>query len=94
MQGGLFFKSIAHPVSESFVGMVMFNLLSALEYLHAHNIMHRDIKPANLMLKSPEEPTEICLVDLGVADHYNPAGEYLFVRCGTPGYLAPEILLD
>lgn len=45
------------------------------------------------MIKTPEDPTEVILVDFGIADHYTAAGNYLFQRCGTPGYVAPEMLL-
>jgi len=37
-------------------------------------------------------PTDICIADFGLADYYKPDGKYLFKRCGTPGYVAPEIL--
>lgn len=33
-------------------------------------------------------------MDFGLSDYYNPEGKYLFKRCGTPGYMAPEILHD
>ena len=32
------------------------------------------------------------MVDFGLADFYNSKGEYLFKKCGTPGFVAPEIL--
>ena len=53
--------------------------------------MHRDIKPENLLLKD-SECTQLCLVDFGLADYYNSSGDYLFKKCGTPGFVAPEIL--
>lgn len=37
---------------------------------------------------------EICIADFGLADYYNASGKYLFTRCGTPGYVAPELLQD
>ena len=36
--------------------------------------------------------SDVCITDFGLADFYSPQGEYLFKRCGTPGYVAPEIL--
>ena len=56
--------------------------------------MHRDLKLENIMVKKdPENPNEILpvIVDLGLAEYYNTE-KYLYVRCGTPGYVAPEIL--
>jgi calcium/calmodulin-dependent protein kinase I len=80
-------------ISDTEVTEVMFGLLSALAHLEARNIIHRDIKPQNIMIKhSNSEPwtSEITLVDFGFAlclDDKVP----MISRCGTPGYLAPEV---
>lgn len=66
-------------------------LIIAAAYLEAKDYMHRDIKPENVLLT--ENCEEIVLVDFGFAtkkDEY----DQLFIRCGTPGYVAPEILQD
>lgn len=34
------------------------------------------------------------IADFGLADFYSPKGDYMFKRCGTPGYVAPELLQD
>ena len=70
----------------------MLRLFSALEYIHSKGILHRDIKPENLILHSRDNSHDICLADFGLADYYNPEGNYIFKRCGTPGYVAPELL--
>lgn len=36
----------------------------------------------------------ICLVDFGLSDYYNKNGYYLYKKCGTPGYAAPEVLRE
>lgn len=52
--------------------------------------MHRDIKPENMIYESNEGPT-IKLGSFSLAESFiNP--HRIFVRCGTPGYVAPEIL--
>ena len=56
-------------------------------------IMHRDIKPENLILKD-EENLVLKLADFGLAEFANKSNELIFKRCGTPGYVAPEILND
>ena len=66
--------------------------MQALEYLHSNKIIHRDLKPDNIIFKD-EETIEIGLVDLGFAT-YEEDYDKLFKRCGTPGYVAPEILAD
>ena len=53
-------------------------------------IMHRDIKPENLILKD-ELKMDVKLADFGLAETFNKS-ELIFKRCGTPGYVAPEIL--
>lgn len=72
----------------------MLRLLSSIEYIHSKNILHRDIKPENIILRSRNNDYDICLADFGLADYYDPEGNYMFKRCGTPGYVAPELLQD
>ena len=72
----------------------MLRLFGALQYIHSKGILHRDIKPENLILHSRENNYDICLADFGLADFYNPNCDYIFRRCGTPGYVAPELLQD
>ena len=71
----------------------MKKLLESLDYLHSKKLMHRDIKPENIILKDNISETDIVLVDFGLCE-YTDSKELLFKRCGTPGYVAPEILND
>ena len=68
-------------------------LLEGLEYLASLNIMHRDLKPENMILKYNTDLDEniLKIVDLGLSCYCN-VDEYIFKRCGTPGYVAPEII--
>ncbi len=36
--------------------------------------------------------SDVVIADFGLADYYNIKGDYMFKRCGTPGYVAPELL--
>lgn len=72
---------------------IIFDILSALRYLASKGIMHRDLKLENLILKNESgiDGNQIKIVDFGLASKCDiPA--YLFRRCGTPGYVAPEII--
>ena len=67
-------------------------LVSACAFLHSRNIAHRDIKPENILLGNRDDVTaDIKLGDLGFAKEV-PAGGGLLTSCGTPSYVAPEIL--
>ena len=67
----------------------MLQLFTALKHMHHVKIMHRDIKPENLMYQDVKT-TKIMLVDFGLASFWE-VDRYLFPRCGTPGFVAPEI---
>ncbi|CAD8154730.1 unnamed protein product [Paramecium octaurelia] len=72
------------------VQKLAFNLVSALSHMHENRVIHRDLKPENLLLRSTENNYEIILADFGLATNLDE--EHLFKRCGTPGFVAPEIL--
>lgn len=93
--GELFQRILNHGVyKEKDAAKLMRNLFSALEYMHGKNIIHRDIKLENLVLKQKNNDTDICVTDFGLADFYNPKGDYLFKRCGTPGKnLAADLVI-
>lgn len=54
------------------------------------NVMHRDLKPHNIFLKHNNNFTAIKLVDFGLATQTD-VDKYIYPKCGTPGYLAPEV---
>lgn len=64
-------------------------IVNALKYLHQHKVIHRDLKLGNLFLN---ENMEIKLGDFGLATKLEYEGEKKKTICGTPNYIAPEIL--
>lgn len=69
------------------------HLASAMAYLHSLGIVHRDIKPENLLVELNEigNVTQLKLADFGLACEVT---EPLTAVCGTPTYVAPEILME
>ena len=67
----------------------LFQVLSALKYMHSHRVIHRDIKLGNIFLS---DKMEIKMGDYGLAAKLEFDGERKRTICGTPNYIAPEIL--
>ncbi|KAL4467544.1 hypothetical protein ABPG72_004612 [Tetrahymena utriculariae] len=62
-------------------------ILLALQYLHQHDIVYRDLKPENLLI---DKEGNIKITDFGFAKKLD--NDRTFTLCGTPEYLAPEII--
>ncbi|XP_059387060.1 phosphorylase b kinase gamma catalytic chain, liver/testis isoform-like [Carassius carassius] len=90
MRRGELFDYLTEKVtlSEKETRSMMRALLEAVQYLHSLNIIHRDLKPENILL---DDQGHIKLSDFGFSVQLGP-DEKLRELCGTPGYLAPEIL--
>lgn len=90
--GGDFFTHLRanrKPVTEDAARFYVGCVVLALEYLHARNIAFRDLKPENLLL---EENGYLKLADFGFAKNIKSGKSY--TMCGTPEYLAPELVLQ
>jgi polo-like kinase 1 len=64
-------------------------VINALKYLHSHRVIHRDLKLGNLFLN---DKMQIKLGDFGLATKLDFDGEKKRTICGTPNYIAPEVL--
>ena len=62
---------------------------SAIKYLHSHRVIHRDLKLGNLFLN---EQMQVKIGDFGLATKLEFEGERKRTICGTPNYIAPEVL--
>lgn len=66
------------------------SLLRALKHCHDRGVVHRDLKPENLILASEDDDSDVKLIDFGMAKIAN--GFSLKTMCGSPGYMAPEVI--
>ena len=78
-------KAITEPETRYFMRQIVL----ACQYLHDNKIIHRDLKLGNLFLS---EKMELKLGDFGLATKLEFDGERKRTICGTPNYIAPEIL--
>ncbi|XP_066531975.1 serine/threonine-protein kinase DCLK3 [Hoplias malabaricus] len=92
--GGDLFDAIAQSgrFSESCTARMIRDISQALEYIHNKSIAHRDIKPENLLVQRHSNGSvNLKLADFGLA---MVVTEPVFTVCGTPTYVAPEILAE
>jgi serine/threonine protein kinase len=78
------------PMKEKHVLYYQKQLMEGLQYLKSRNIMHRDLKPQNLLLTDNKRILKIS--DFGFAKTLNSDESMNETMCGTPYYMAPEIM--
>lgn len=76
-------------LSEIEVQCYLLQILKGLKYIHNHKIIHRDLKPGNLFLN---QKIQLKIGDFGLASKLEYDGQKRYSICGTPNYIAPEIL--
>ncbi|XP_070613904.1 serine/threonine-protein kinase DCLK2 isoform X2 [Erythrolamprus reginae] len=94
VKGGDLFDAITSSTkyTERDGSAMVYNLASALKYLHGLSIVHRDIKPENLLVcEYPDGTKSLKLGDFGLATVVEGP---LYTVCGTPTYVAPEIIAE
>ncbi|XP_067614474.1 calcium/calmodulin-dependent protein kinase type 1 [Eurosta solidaginis] len=65
-------------------------ILEAVDYMHEQGVVHRDLKPENLLYYSSDEHSKIMISDFGLSKIEDSG--IMATACGTPGYVAPEVL--
>ncbi|KAJ1114221.1 hypothetical protein NDU88_002460 [Pleurodeles waltl] len=94
VKGGDLFDAITstNKYTERDASGMLYNLTSAIKYLHSLNIVHRDIKPENLLVYEHQDGSKsLKLGDFGLATIVDGP---LYTVCGTPTYVAPEIIAE
>jgi calcium/calmodulin-dependent protein kinase I len=78
--------------SEQDAANIVRQIVSAVKYLHETGIVHRDLKPENLLSAGDGEDEIVKVADFGFAKNFGE--EKLVTSCGSPGYVAPEVLTE
>ena len=78
-------KTLSEPEARYYT----LQMIDALRYLHRHKVIHRDMKLGNLFLN---KNMEVRVGDLGLSAKLVDADERKKTICGTPNYIAPEII--
>lgn len=78
-------------LTEPEVRYFMWQLLDAVRYMHNHRVIHRDLKLGNIFLTGD---MRVKIGDFGLAASIKKDGERKRTICGTPNYIAPEVLFD
>jgi len=87
----LFDKIVARgQYSERDASNITRQFVSAIEYLHLRGIAHRDLKPENLLSVGQGENEVMKVADFGLSKNFSD--EKMQTSCGSPGYVAPEVL--
>jgi len=90
--GGELFDRIVEKgsYSEKDAADLIKQVLSAVAYMHEEGVVHRDLKPENLLYYSPDVDSKIMISDFGLSKMEESG--VMATACGTPGYVAPEVL--
>jgi calcium/calmodulin-dependent protein kinase I len=78
--------------TEQVAAALITQILQGVAYLHSHGIVHRDLKLENLILLNDREDSPVKIADFGLAKMMKPEEATLRTMCGSPQYVAPEIL--
>ena len=96
MQGGELFDQILdkEQFSENEARQAVKSIIDAIQYCHSKGIAHRDIKPENLLLSNKDIGiASLKIADFGLA-RLLEENSLASTTCGTPGYVAPEVLMQ
>jgi len=94
--GELFYKIVEKGnYSEKDAAKIVGQMIKGVEYLHGEGIAHRDLKPENLLCATDTreefKPFRVVIADFGLSKAFD-GGEDLTTSCGTPDYVAPEVI--
>jgi len=94
--GELFYKIVEKgSYSERDAANIVAQMINGVDYLHDKGIAHRDLKPENLLCSGDSDPSykpfRVVIADFGLSKIFD-SGEALETSCGTPDYVAPDVI--
>ena len=94
LNGGEVYQRIlkVRRFSEKDSALIINDVIKGLMYIHGIQILHRDLKLENILFSNRENNLGVKIVDFGIATFTDRTD--IFKHCGTPGYVAPEMLHD
>lgn len=94
LQGGELFERIVQKekFSEHEAAEAIKQICEGLKNLHSVGVVHRDLKPENLLYETKEDNSRLKITDFGLAKYRTENLDLMTSCCGTPGYVAPEVL--
>ncbi|CAD8060114.1 unnamed protein product [Paramecium sonneborni] len=93
LEGGSLYDLIKDNsiINTKSIKQIIVGILLGLQEMHKKEIMHRDLKLENILFKKPKKMESVVIADFGLATYVNES-VYLYCRCGTPGFVAPEVI--
>jgi len=93
LKGGELFEYLDTKLSfsEEEARNIIQKLVSIVKYIHSKGVIHRDLKPENILLEDREDLLSFKIADFGLSIK-SAKNELQYVRCGSPGFVAPESL--
>jgi serine/threonine protein kinase len=91
MQGGDMFFHMHEKgvIKKERTKFYIIEIILAIEYLHKNNMIYRDLKPENILM---DKEGHIKVTDFGLSKILDDMNDKVFTLCGTPQYIAPEVL--